>query len=234
MVGVELEGGFSKEMYVKHTRETELWHHDGSVSAGEFSGEVISKPYADIRALSRWIKENYPIKVNETCGFHIHISTKSNLDYMRLMSKAFHRHFLKMWTRWGEKHVSKDNRAFWWRLQNKTLPGRSQNYCARDFPDVDGQVSGRGNRYHQLNFCWRKHQTMENRLLPMFENPSLGCQAVKYYVEFVDRWLSIQPRLTLDNIEDTVTGEACIVDDEQFVEQIPVSDQETLEEVVCV
>lgn len=72
----------------------------------------------------------------------------------------------------------------------------AKHYCKKEFVDpfVQAYPSEREPRYHQLNFCWKKHGTMENRMLPMFQEAELSIKALLYYVEFVEKWLSMQKR----------------------------------------
>lgn len=192
-MGVELEGGFTPDTY-KMAKGGNIWHHDGSVSTTrDCSGEIVSPAMDNLDALADFITKWYPVEVNKTCGFHIHLSFKSNLDYSRLMSKRFHRYFLKQWELWG-KRCNIQNKQFWERLREESP--EAKRYCKRSFVDPFQQAHDEwhDSRYHQLNFCWKKHGTMENRMLPMFKEAELGIKALKFYVEFVEKWLTLQKR----------------------------------------
>lgn len=223
-IGVELEGGFTQKQY-EQARLINLWHGDGSVHVGmDYEGEIVS-PALDVKDLCEWIIANYPKKVNHTCGFHIHVSFKSNLDYSRLMSRTFYRHFLDRWEKWGKKNVHKQDHPFWHRWHGKAADGRDheRSYCQRRFYDPDRMACDQGDRYHQLNYCWSKHGTIENRMLPMFEDPSLGVNAVKYYANMIEKWLTLQPKekgstvkMVMPQENDHEEDKLEIADDEQY------------------
>ena len=94
--GVELEGRFDKEVYAK-ARSLNIWHNDSSVMRleGTVPGEIVSPACDNIESLKNFIRTWYPKEVDDSCGFHIHVSFNKNLDYSRLASKTFQRHFIK-------------------------------------------------------------------------------------------------------------------------------------------
>lgn len=244
-VGVELEGGFSEHRFYlyrfgvskeRHMREERgesdpnsspranpCWHGDGSVSTpSSFNGEVVSLPHSNLAELEAWILEHYPNHVNDSCGFHIHMSFKSNLDYSRLMSRRFHRYFLKSWETWGKKMDIK-SKEFWDRLYEKST--RAKQYCKKSFSDPDKQAVGRGDRYHQLNFCYSKHHTLECRMLPMFQDASIGIRAMRFLVQMTEKWLALQKRenginFSLEDDEEVAGAkEVFMIDDNDEIER---------------
>lgn len=227
-VGVELEGGFDQEIF-ERARIKNWWHHDGSVSvpSGE-NGEIASPAFDNLDLLAQFISKYYPKEVNKTCGFHIHISLNSNLDYSRLMTKRFHRYFLKMWESWG-KRCNIQNKQFWERLREESP--EAKQYCKRKFEDPFRQAyqEERSSRYHQLNFCWKKHGTMENRMLPMFKEADLGINALKFYVGFVEKWLTLQKR-------EYGISDAVLLEDEKMDRERHVIEDEpsVIRERLCV
>jgi len=67
----------------------------------KYIGELVSEPLPKTE-LIKWIGENYPDEMNETCGSHIHISLKSKLDYSYLMEKEFYTYFKNKMLQFGE------------------------------------------------------------------------------------------------------------------------------------
>lgn len=193
-VGVELEGGWF---------EAPLWlAHDGSV--GDFSedvraGELQSPPFADEDGLFSWIRENYPDRVNGTCGMHVHISLKNRTYYQRLMSSEFADRLHRRMEEWGDG-MDITNRHFWSRQRG------DNQYCQRRFK-ADSQWAARTKsteRYTHLNYCWRLHGTLEYRALPMFKSREIGIAAIRVFLDCVEGWLSDRASREGDSISVTV------------------------------
>lgn len=187
LVGVELEGGWD------HAPERMI--RDGSVNFPralnvQYPGEIPSPPFPFTDALKKWIKENYPPHVNETCGFHIHVSFTRLFYYQVLMSKKFFDFFLKEAKKWGEDQ-GVTNEAFWNRLNGRV------HFCAPAYhPDEQAAARGKGPaRYSALNYCFSLHKTIESRLMPMFETPDEAWEAVKFTVNTMRRYLAKQVRI---------------------------------------
>lgn len=189
-VGIELEGGWDTLF------EDGVIGHDGSVqrptnAAGAACGhwgELASLPLSREAALA-WLRAHYPSGVNASCGMHIHVSFKRNLDYSRLMSHAFYRHFLDRIKAWAEaRNVPKDHQ-FWprWAGQNQ--------YCKKEFsPDTQSKHSNKGaNRYSHLNYCFKLHGTLENRLSPGWSNVEDAVSYTEAYLDIVEDWLAKAP-----------------------------------------
>lgn len=177
-IGVELEGGWD-------TAPPSPMHGDGSVSVSRpVVGEVSSEPLASVRSAAAYIRANYPVEVNRSCGFHIHISLRSKLDYMRLMSVKYHEYFKAELHKWGKEGNIK-NQNFWDRL------GGLNNYCMNEFrADEQAEMTSKGhNRYTQLNFCYKLHGTVENRLFPMFKSVEINISALKKFVSLTEFYL---------------------------------------------
>jgi hypothetical protein len=187
LVGVELEGGWN------HAPERMI--RDGSVNFPrslnvQYPGEIPSPPYPFTDTLKKWIKENYPDHVNETCGFHIHVSFTRLFYYQVLMSKKFFDYFLKEAGVWGKKACpGYDN--FWRRLNGRV------HYCAPSYqPDAQAAARDKGDaRYSALNYCFGLHKTIESRLMPMFNTPDEAWEAVKFTVNTMRRYLAQNVRI---------------------------------------
>lgn len=189
-IGVELEGGWDTLF------EDGVIGHDGSVMqpnnrAGEPCGHwgELASPPLPREALITWVRAHYPSGVGNSCGMHVHVSFKRNLDYSRLMSHSFYRHFLERIKAWGESRNLPDNHQFWlrWKGQNQ--------YCKKEFsPDAQAKRTNKGHdRYSQLNYCFRLHGTLENRLSPAWENVEDAVSYIDAYLDCVEEWLFKAP-----------------------------------------
>src|SRR5262245_21175813 len=93
-VGIELEGAFA------NLQPDGQRHYDGSVHvpipAGvvvNHTGEVVSAPLDTFAQVSDWVTRNYPVVHNQSCGMHVHVSFKAEVDYSRLMTQEFWTYF---------------------------------------------------------------------------------------------------------------------------------------------
>lgn len=195
-VGLELEGG-----WLKVPEGVDL-AHDGSVCGINLkpeeqqlpaeivaamkikSGELPSSPM-EVRQVESWMRESYPSHVNETCGLHVHMSFKSALHYMWLMVPEFQETVKQYVQKWAEAENLDAKHPLWKRLRGENT------YCADGFY-ADLQASqtrksynhdGPGNRYTMINYCHGLHETLECRLLPMFEDVDQGIRAVQNVID---------------------------------------------------
>lgn len=101
LVGIELEGAWKK----LPTGGENTFHGDGSVkfpaSPPMRVGEIVSLPMVPA-AIPKWVKTNYPDKVNETCGLHIHMSFWTARHYHRLMTQDYQDTLVEYLTRWAK------------------------------------------------------------------------------------------------------------------------------------
>lgn len=211
-IGLELEGGWSSRPPGAEMRR------DGSVdlsgSDAQVVGEISSPPYARIETAEEWLIANHPRYTNQTCGFHIHISTETDGLYCRLMCREFFDKFCAAYQAWGDEHLTAQMPER--RLFLDRLAGRNR-YCLRDFkpddqaayqPGVHGDEQ-RQHRYCLLNYCYKMHGTMESRLLPMFKAPSLSVSAMHCFVNTINSFLdedmaSPQSALEAQLVEDAI------------------------------
>jgi hypothetical protein len=137
---------------------------DGSVSfSGQtilHKGELNSHPMT-LSEVEGWLKQCYPHHVNKTCGMHVHMSTIDAAYYQMLMRIEYPSTVLKYIREWAQENLPDDH--FIW--------PRS------------------GHRYTVINYCWRRYNTLECRLLPMMPTPELATNAVKELVNITERFL---------------------------------------------
>ncbi len=187
-IGIELEGGWDKVF------TDEVIRHDGSVRQPLISrktarqcrhyGELPSPPLKPEEA-EAWLRKYYPDATNESCGFHIHLSTKRNLDYGRLMERKFFNHFYKEAGEWAKRVGLPREHPFWARWRGEST------YCTKTFiPEKQVFVTTKaGQRYTMLNFCYGLHQTMECRLAPGWETADLAWQWTEWLMGLVEEYL---------------------------------------------
>jgi len=147
----------------------------------QFVGEMISKPIS-LNELLLWIKRNYPEYHNKTCGGHIHLSFKNKLEYMKFCDVQFFNFFKAKMFEWAVKHHVKEGSQFYQRLEGKNTYCHNKFYCT-------SQLNGIGERYCMINYCWKKHRTIEVRLLPIFDKVELYLSAVNEIYDIFNYWL---------------------------------------------
>lgn len=211
-VGVELEGAWDGDpsdgtpVSLKGEKMGSLIGVDVSVSGFDkpHFGEAASPPLP-LQELLEWMGKHYPTAVNESCGFHVHVSFKNILSYSRLMEDAFWTFFLAEATKfgkgmkWGAKH------PFWARLNGK-------NRFSMDRFNPEAQVTQKtkvDSRRTHLNFCFAQHGTLECRLFPAFADPQEATRAVEWLTSTYESYLGALPkesRKTLLLTEDDMRG----------------------------
>lgn len=185
-VGLELEGAWN--------RAPGNLKHDGSV-VGDFGelakGEVCSEPLATIESAEAWLRNNYPDRVNETCGFHVHVSLPP-LYYSRLMVEDFNKKFLsQMEDFWNCYRGQPGFDQF-----RSRLDGQNQ-YCQKRFvPEAQlFRTEAYGDRaalprYSQLNYCFGRHGTLECRLFPCFPSVDHCIAGMKVFTSCINNFLA--------------------------------------------
>lgn len=185
LVGLELEGGWDCNEVSELEKEDSCYHSDGSVScSGNVTGEIVSTPLPIGNAV-QWLEEFYPTHMNQTCGFHIHVSLKNEKYYSWLMDKVFYRYYLKEMEKFGNDYPVK-NSSFWSRLKG------NNNYCRKKW-DADKQSGLRDKdsyRYTHVNFCYSLHKTVEFRLLPLFKEVTTAKAAMLKTFEIIETHIS--------------------------------------------
>lgn len=155
-------------------------------------GEVVSEPL--IRpALWLWMRDHYPDVVNRTCGIHVHMSLRHELDYQRLIDRAYHDHILLGLHRWGMANKLPADHVFWPRIRGCNL--FAQDVFHGDFqarykaPDAQGR-NYHDHRYGMINYCWSVHKTLEVRVLPTFADVKTAIRAVRRVLNLTEEFLA--------------------------------------------
>jgi len=181
-IGIELEGGW------REIPPAGKPYYDGSIEGidAPIIGEIASPPIPaeKISELEKWLRQNYPHRVNNTCGFHIHISLRNLLFYSQLLTPEFHQFLLQELHKWGEENEIPSSHYFWKRL-NGARYTRKEWRAEEQIFATEKTTS----RYCQLNFCFRLHKTVECRIFPQFEKKKWAILALKKYIWIVEEWL---------------------------------------------
>lgn len=209
-VGFEIEGGWDGKKGVSPFSDISLIADhsiNGQTRAGAPAiaavhvGEAVSKPfpYDPKEPWIEWLSSHWPNAVpphrtNRTCGFHIHLSTKSMKDYSLLASKSFLMELKETMEAEGKAIKLPKKHVFWERILG------FNTFCPLDFdPAEQMKVSRKGgrNRYGWLNFSWTLHKTMEFRALPTFRDAAVALRFTLAYLQFVEEWLEANQTLSL-------------------------------------
>lgn len=221
-IGVELEGAFKQDREFKNAS----FKYDGSVhfEYGQLDGDyidddweepdrssilvgeyIVRRPLKTWQGYRNWCKHNFPDEVNSSCGTHVHISTK-NLIYMSgLIEKAdmicdsMH----KAYKRWAKTCLPHDLRYIF----EERLAGDNE-YCRKGHNAHQLLSNARSSdcRYKWLNFSsLSAHGTVENRLLPAFEDPQQLLDAtsimLNIYTKALNEYLKSGKDLVAKTIE---------------------------------
>lgn len=192
-VGVELEGAWKRDRFDTFSK-VKGWKYKEEVSSTvkEFDvvGEIISEPMIR-KDVWPWMRAFYPQGTNRTCGIHVHMSFRHKSDYERLMDRRYHEHLLRGFVRFGHTRKIDVKHPFWERLTGR-------NAFCKDFFDPDAQAhydghSGgqraRDHRFAAVNYCFAQHKTLEYRVLPTFEDPTVAIRAVRRLLNLTEEYL---------------------------------------------
>lgn len=150
------------------------------------SGEVrIGALGLKVPEVYREMVDKYPDFVNDSCGLHTHISFESRLNLATLLHDDFPPYLIKGLENWGERTGIPGSNYFWERLEGENqYCEKNQKNRASDYRKLTA------NRYQQVNYSsFRRHGTMEIRVLPMFLNPITACQAISEVFRLSERFL---------------------------------------------
>lgn len=179
--GVELEGGFQLSNYpceisledLENEETSEgtcgcVMKKDGSVSVYsqicDWIGEINSPILSSLEEVKKFIFTHAPLKANDSCGFHLHLSfdqdTRSAYRFAKLLeNRNLEEEFLSGLAEVGETllHKGKMSPSYEKRLSQR-ISGKN-DYCQRR-RDLSC-------RYRALNWCaFSSHRTLEIRVFP--------------------------------------------------------------------
>lgn len=155
---------------------------------GEFPSTAM-----EITHWAQWIRQSYPTHVNDTCGMHVHLSFRSNLNYQRLMEPEYTATVVSQFCKWAERYplLFPPDHSIW-----KRLSGQNE-YC-QYLHHADGQVkqtkkiydhhTGQ-HRYTAINYCFAMHETLECRLLPMMPDAEVAIDAIQHFLNTTNAFL---------------------------------------------
>lgn len=186
-VGVEIEGGWNTVPPAGNPG------YDGSVSvAAAVIGELKSRPLVQWETIEKYVRDNWPHVTHASCGFHIHVSLKSDHLYASLMDERFYNFFLTRMDLFG-RTMNITNQQFWSRLRGEN------RFCNRRWAAERQaeQTQKTEVRYAHWNFCYLQHGTAECRMLPTFRKVDTAVASLKEVLGCVEDWLDAAP----ENVE---------------------------------
>lgn len=191
-VGVELEGGWitlPKGTKVIRDSSVNLNMDERSIPVN-YVGEMPSH-ILEVKAVPEWMRVHYPQVVNETCGMHVHMSMRTSFQYQMLMEPEYPGTLVAYIGKWAKGEKLTKGHPIWARLAGKSP------YCQLVFAaneqinntDKDYDRNRVGHRYTVINYCWRRWNTIECRLLPMMATPEQGINAVMEVIRITNAFL---------------------------------------------
>lgn len=187
-VGIELEGAWTKV-------PTGRMEHDSSVVVGRkagdpgfaYVGEVVSGPMQPAK-IPFWLKKNYPYRVNDTCGLHMHMELESIGKYNILTAPEFQETVLEYFDKWAKNEKLPKTHPIWTRILGNSI------FCQKEWwPDEqirpnrkDYDKERHGHRYTVICYCFGRHGTIECRLLPMFDDVEQSIRALKLLLDITN------------------------------------------------
>jgi len=188
-VGIEIEGGWDSPPPSQVKRDGSVFRDE---SRYRYQGEVVSEPHDTLDTALPWLRSNYPPHVDHTCGLHVHVSV-SELNYSRLMEPEFEQFFNEEIEKFLQAGLASGAPGY--DLLQSRFRGENL-YCQKKFrPEQQlwlNDAYGDRNthpRYSQLNFCYRRHGTVECRLFPAFPDVNDAVKAVEMFYETVRSYL---------------------------------------------
>lgn len=221
-MGVELEGGWDDD-YVRVAQGVDGARGKTDSSVHGMSGhigEITTKPNTSMLKLLEDVRALHPNHTNATAGLHIHASF-TDLNLSLLTSEDFYRYFRKRWEEWGDKNQSRmsrvDRESFWDRFHMRSA--QAKRYCKDMFiPGKQLSEFNHDDRYTQLNFVsYKKFKTVECRLLPMFSDPDLTCEAIAELGDIYNTFLATYTFPDLDMTAEFKTENDYLLDEETMV-----------------
>lgn len=190
-VGVELEGNW------KESRD-DLFSDTSVASIPDFySGEIhYHSSTSRIKKLYDFILKNYPDRVGEDCGLHIHLKFIGNRGFKKyLINYDLYSAVLAALREFS--HCLNEREAY---ILSKRLNGYNSycsDYLSRTefyYMSVEQACSEDKHpvRNFHFNYCWGFHYSsdLEIRVLPMFENPKTSIKSIALIIETIERYLS--------------------------------------------
>lgn len=165
-----------------------------------YVGEIPSPPLK-LTKWRTWLQTNFPAYVNDTCGMHVHQSFDTSLTYQRLMTPQYPKTVLEEFKKWAQqKGLAKDH-PLMLRLYGEGKAGTPSEFCQAIF-QADEQARRTekrfqhfepGHRYTIMNYCWGmgNRQTIECRLLPMFEDFDVAAEATEKLLWITNAFLAV-------------------------------------------
>lgn len=198
LVGLEIEGGWDGQKGIRPFDIPTIPDHsiDGRTVLPDFPltcshvGEIVSKPLEPSEVvIEAFLNKYWPQHTNNTCGYHIHLSTKGMKDYSILTTKTFLYSLVKALLEKATSLALPANHYLFNRLRGNN-PFTVMNFDASNQIRLKQKSVGSSLRYSILNYSWNLHGTIELRVLPTFDKVSLAKEFTFFYLDFVEKALA--------------------------------------------
>lgn len=173
-----------------------LGRENRSVAPAGYVGEVAS-PVLKLADWHGWIKKYYPSAVNQSCGLHIHQSFRTAYLYQTLATPSYCSTLVEYLQRWGKRVKLPDDHCFWDRLAGKSQFARNEFHAdfqmqqtGHSHRNAADAAKGTPSRYTMVNYTWRMFQTVEIRVLPMFEDLATSVSALEECINITNAFLA--------------------------------------------
>ena len=154
-----------------------------------FVGEIASKPFDKLSNCASWIKKYYPTYFNSSCGVHFHLKPLNDVIYNLLMSKKYFKHFYNCLDYFVESRSIEKGTDFYKRVKGKNVGEKnSTNYCKKAFMPLNSDGTD-SDRYHGINYCKNKHNTIEIRIGSLFKNPDITVDYIKFIYDITNGFI---------------------------------------------
>ncbi len=198
-MGIELEGAWHGVKGVPPFKGEKI-KHDGSVTFYNRTnepfvhyGEMVSPPLTPDKLLE-WADKHIPTKVNDSCGTHIHVSLKSMPMYASLLTPTFQKVLIGKLRELNETIRESDPETYKRFLHR--LDGGNR-YCRKSYKGLTQVTMDHkgGERYQQLNYCYRLHGTLEIRVFPATTNKTFLADLIRLTQETIEAWVAKEHRV---------------------------------------
>ena len=182
-IGLEVESAFDEDVYGLEGNSPYISDvkDDASIELEEYDMqgiEVTSNKLYNIKSCKQFFKEIKPYiyddYINDSMGFHVHISMNRDSYYSILYSRKFVEHFRTSIAKLGGDVINRLNNSYCYDRYN-------DDYFCQHFPWEIRSFARDFDRYKMINFlsAFSKFGTMEFRIFP-----SSDVDTMMKYVEF--------------------------------------------------
>ncbi len=152
-----------------------------------FVGEIASKPFDKLSNACNWVKKYYPLYFNNSCSVHVHFKPLNDIIYNLLMNQKFYKYFYNCLDYFIESRNIEKGTDFYKRVKGQNVNKNATNYCKKAYaPLNNGQDV---DRYHGINYCKNKHDTIEIRIGVPFKDNNITIDYIKFIYDITNGYI---------------------------------------------